>query len=121
MYHEKNLFAEQLRARTKANAVAIIRLIRLFPKTEEARIVGRQLVRCGTSVASNYRAACRARSKAEFYSKISVAVEEADETDFWLEVTQESGIHESNELAFIKNENIEILKILSSARKSTSG
>jgi four helix bundle protein len=120
MTNEKALFAEQLRTRTKANAVEVIRLFRLFPKTEEARIIGRQLIRCATSVAANYRAACRARSKAEFYAKLSICVEECDETIFWLEVTEESQIHISEKIIRIKAETLEVLKVLAAARKKAS-
>jgi four helix bundle protein len=71
---------EPLRDRTKAFAIRIIRMFRALPPAEEAKIIGRQLLRSGTSVAANYRAACRARSRREFASKIGVVVEEADET-----------------------------------------
>ena len=77
---------EVLKQRTKDFALRIIRLFQALPKTDEARIIGKQLLRSTTSVASNYRAACRARSDAEFFSKISIVVEEADETLFWLEL-----------------------------------
>ena len=74
--------ATLLQDRTKQFAIRIVKLYRSLPKTEEARIIGRQLLRSGTSVAANYRAVCRARSKAEFIAKIGVVVEEADETVF---------------------------------------
>ena len=77
--------AKDLQARTKSFALRIIWMFRSLPKTEEARIRGRQLLRSGTSVAANYRAVCRARSKPEFTAKLGVVVEEADETVFWLE------------------------------------
>jgi four helix bundle protein len=67
-------------------------MFRSLPKTEEARILGRQVLRSGTSVAANYHAVCRARSKAEFTAKLGVVVEEADETVFWLELLVESGL-----------------------------
>jgi len=71
---------EELKERSKQFAIRIIKLFRLLPKTEEARVIGRQILRSGTSVAANYRAVCRARSKAEFIAKIGVVVEEADES-----------------------------------------
>ena len=71
-----------LKDRTKQFAIRIVKLFRSLPKTEEAKIIGRQLLRSGTSVAANYRAVCHARSKAEFIAKIGVVVEEADETVF---------------------------------------
>lgn len=70
---------EELRDRTKKFAIRIVKLFKALPKTEEARIVGKQLLRSGTSVGANYRAVCRARSHAEFIAKIGVVVEEADE------------------------------------------
>jgi four helix bundle protein len=83
---------EQLRGRTKSFALRIIRLYRSLPYKADAQVLGKQLLRCGTSVAANYRAVCRARSKAEFIAKIGVVVEEADETVLWLELMTESGI-----------------------------
>ena len=74
--------ADELKAHSKRFAIAVVRLFRELPRTEEARILGRQLLRSGTSVAANYRAACRARSKAEFIAKLGVVVEEIDETVF---------------------------------------
>lgn len=79
-----------LKDRTKKFALLIIKLYRMLPKTGEARIIGDQLLRCGTSVGSNYRAACRGRSDREFYAKLCIVVEEADETVFWLELISEA-------------------------------
>lgn len=73
---------EVLRNRTKAFAIRVVQLFRQLPKTDEARVIGKQLLRSGTSVAANYRAVCRARSPAEFLAKIGVVVEEADEDRF---------------------------------------
>ena len=84
--------AEQLKNRTKQFAIRIVKLFRSLPRTEDARIMGKQVLRSGTSVAANYRADCRARSKAEFVAKIGVVVEEADETVFWLELLVETEI-----------------------------
>ena len=77
--------ARELQERTKQFAIDIIRAFTALPKTDEARVIGRQFLRSGTAVAANYRATCRARSKAEFISKLGVVVEEPDETDFgWI-------------------------------------
>jgi four helix bundle protein len=84
--------AVELKDRTKQFAVRIVKLFRSLPRTDEARIIGKQVLRSGTSVAANYRAVCRARSKAEFIAKVGVVVEEADETVFWLELLVETGI-----------------------------
>ena len=84
--------ADALKDRTKRFAVRIVHLFRSLPRTEEARVIGKQLLRAGTSVAANYRAVCRARSKAEFVAKVGVVVEETDETAFWLEPLVDSNI-----------------------------
>jgi len=83
---------EQLRDRTKAFALRVIRLFRSLPYKPDAQVLGKQLLRCGTSVAANYRAVCRARSKAEFVARMGIVVEEADEAVLWLELLTESGI-----------------------------
>jgi four helix bundle protein len=103
--------AKELQHRTKQFALRIVRMFRALPRTEEARIIGRQVLRSGTSIGANYRAVCRARSKAEFTAKMGVVVEEADETVFWLEILVEAEIvpaakmedllHEANELLAI--------------------
>jgi four helix bundle protein len=72
--------------RTKVFVLDAIKFYQSLPKTEEAKMIGRQFMRSSSSVGANYRAACRSRSKAEFYSKLSIVVEEADETAFWLEI-----------------------------------
>ena len=83
---------EELRARTKAFAIGIVKLYLRLPSTDVGRILGRQLLRSGTSVGANYRAACLGRSKAEFIAKLCIVLEEADETVFWLELLVDSGI-----------------------------
>jgi four helix bundle protein len=75
---------QELKARTKAFALRIIKLVEALPKTISGRAIGNQLVRCGTGVGSNYRACCRGRSRAEFIAKIGVVEEEADESAFWM-------------------------------------
>ena len=80
-------------------------------------IIGDQLLRSATSVASNYRASCRARSQAEFYSKISIVVEEADESQFWLEVLLEGNLIQEPELSPLLKEAGEITAIVTSSRK----
>ena len=78
---------QELRERTKKFAIRIVRLFQALPKSTEAQVIGKQLLRCGTSVAANYRAVCRARSKAEFIAKMGIVAEEADEAfcgwNFW--------------------------------------
>lgn len=84
--------SEQLKARTKKFAIGIIRLVRSLPNRPESWVVGKQLLRSGTAVAANYRAARRARSRAEFLAKLGIVVEEADDTVFWLELLLEAGV-----------------------------
>lgn len=112
---------EQLRQRTKQFALAILRLCRDLPRTDEARILGKQLLRSGTSLAANYRAACRSRSKAEFISKISVVVEETDETEFWLELLTEGGIVLPPRTAGLLREARELLAIFAASRRTARG
>jgi four helix bundle protein len=77
---------ENLKRRTKRFGLEVIRLVEKLPKDETCRILGRQLLRSGTSVGANYRAACRAKSSADFISKLGLVEEEADESGFWLEM-----------------------------------
>src|SRR5665213_656797 len=88
--NERVEFAEIFKNRTKKFVVDNVKFFRTLPKTEEAKIIGRQLLRSSSSVGSNYRAACRARSKAEFHSKLSTVVEETDESVFWIEILVEA-------------------------------
>jgi four helix bundle protein len=81
-----------MKLRTKTFALRIVRLFRALPHSEEARVIGRQILRSGTSVGANYRAACRSRSRQEFIARLGVVLEEADETVFWLELLAECNI-----------------------------
>ncbi|MEK7083707.1 MAG: four helix bundle protein [Patescibacteria group bacterium] len=113
---------EDLRQRTKVYALRIITLVGALPKTTVGRTIGNQLIRCGMSVGANYRAACRARSVAEFIAKIGVVIEEADESAFWLELIIESGIFQRERVESLLKETGEILAIMiassNSARKN---
>lgn len=111
-------FNDEFRDRTKKFALRIIKLFRALPKSDEARIIEKQLLRSGTSVGANFRAATRARSKAEFYSKLSIADEEADESLFWLELLTEAGIVPVRKLEPLIKEALEISKITSVSRKT---
>jgi len=84
--------AEAIKARTKKFALDVLAFVRKLPATDECHDIGDQLRRSGTSVGANYRATCRARSRSEFISKINVALEEADESAFWLEILTEGTI-----------------------------
>lgn len=118
--NSKTDFAESFKKRTKQFVIDNIRLYRMLPKTEEARIVGRQLLRSSSSVGSNYRAACRARSEAEFHAKISIVVEEADESLFWMEILTEAEITQSSQVNQLMIEAKEILMVMAKARKTVS-
>jgi four helix bundle protein len=83
---------EELKKRTKQFALRILKLVDALPNNTIGRAIGNQLVRCGTSVGANYRAACRGRSKADFISKLGIVVEEADESEFWLELLIDGNI-----------------------------
>jgi four helix bundle protein len=110
---------EDLKKRTKRFALRIIKLVAALPNTVVGKTIGGQLVRAGTSVGSNYRAACRSRSKAEFIAKIGVVEEEADESGFWLEVIIESGLLKENLVKPLLEESIELTKIMASSRKTS--
>jgi four helix bundle protein len=112
-------YQEQLKHRTKSFALRIIKLFQSLLNNVEAQVIGKQLLRVATSVAANYRAACRARSSREYYSKIGIVVEEADESMFWLEILWESGIMKQELLKNLYLENEEILKIMVTSRKNS--
>lgn len=107
-----------LAKRTKEFALAVIKLSGGLPRTSEARVLGRQIVRSGTSVAANYRAVCRARSRAEFIAKLGIVVEEADETVFWLELLTESGIVSGVGANELLREAKELLSVFSASRRT---
>ena len=116
---DKIEFVQQMQERTKDFVLRSIRLFRSLPKTEEARIIGKQFLRSSTSVGSNYRAVCRARSQAEYFAKLSIVVEETDESLFWLEVLIEAEIMPEAKLSNLMSEASELLAIFSTARKNT--
>jgi dUTP pyrophosphatase len=111
-----NQASEQLKARTEEFALSIVRLWKVLPRAEEARVIGRQVLRSGTSVAANYRAACRARSKAEFIAKIGIVVEEIDETVFWLELVGKSKLVASESLKPLYKESKELFAIFTASQ-----
>jgi four helix bundle protein len=119
MENNKINFVTALKLKTKEFVLASIKLFQSLPKTEEARILGKQFLRSSSSVGANYRAACRSRSKAEFFAKLSITIEEADETQFWLEILTESGIV-TKDIEDLMKEAGEIVAILTKARKTAS-
>lgn len=112
---------EQMKARTREFAIRVVRLFRALPKTEEARIIGRQVLRSGTSVAANYRAVGRARSRAEFVSKMGTVVEEADETVFWLDLLVATGTVPEHKLRDLLAEANELLAIFAASQRTARG
>jgi four helix bundle protein len=100
-----------LKTRTKAFALRILKLVDALPKTTAGRAFASQIVRSGTSVAANYRSACRAKSTADFVAKMSIVEEEADETLFWLELLEESELVTAAKLTAIKQEANELIAI----------
>jgi four helix bundle protein len=108
----------QLKGRTKAFALRVIKMSEGLPRTRAAGIIDHQILRSATSMAANYRAAGRARSKAEFISKIGIVIEEADETVFWLEMLAESGIVKPEKLSDIMAEANQLLAIFSASGKT---
>ena len=105
-------FAKEMQARTKAFAVQIVKFFGKLPKTEEGRVLGRQLLRAGTSVAANYRAVCRSKSNADFIHKLGTVVEESDESLLWLELLEEAGVCPPVQLAPLKKEADALVRIL---------
>jgi four helix bundle protein len=105
-------FAVQMQARTKTFAVQVVKFFGKLPKIDEARVLGRQLLRAGTSVAANYRAVCRAKSEADFISKMGTVVEEADESLLWLELLEAAEICTTGQVAALKQEADELVRIL---------
>src|SRR5580765_4661153 len=109
---------EELRDRTKAFALRIIRLFRSLRYRTDTQVLGKQLLRCGTSVAANYRAVCRARSKAEFIARIGIVEEEADESVLWIELLTESGIVKQEMTQDLLREAKELSAILTASQQT---
>jgi four helix bundle protein len=108
--------AELLKERTKQFALRIIRVIRSLPPGQETRIIGHQLLRSGMSVAANYRAVCRARSRGEFLAKLSIVVEETDESAFWLELLVDAGLVTEPKLKDLRSEANQLVAIFNASR-----
>lgn len=108
----------ELAKRMKAFALRILRVADALPKTASGKAIAGQIARSGTSVAANFRAATRARSKAEFISKMHIACEEADETQFWIEMIEETQALPSERLRDLHRESSEITAILTASLKT---
>src|SRR5580698_5422353 len=107
-----------LKSRTKTFALNIIKLVKSLPDDKVGRVLGNQILRSGTSVAANYRSACKARSKADFISKITVVEEEADETSLWLELIMESDTLNNDLTKSLHKESNELTAIFTSSDKT---
>ena len=110
-----------LKVRTKRFALRIMKLVDALPRTVQGRAIANQIIRSATSVAANYRAACRARSRAEFIAKIGVVEEEADETSFWLELIIDSALLSEGRVCRLLSEAGELVAIMAASRKSAIG
>lgn len=108
----------ELKERTKKFALRILKLTSALPKTDEARVVRNQLSRSGTSVGANYRASCRARSRAEFISKMGNVIEEADESCYWMEIIIEAEMLPEEKVTALLQEANELTAIMTASRKT---
>ena len=111
---------QEMIARTKQFALRIMKLVGALPKTIQGRAIGSQLMRSGTSVAANYRAACRPRSKAEFIAKLGTVEEEADESAFWLELIIEGQLLSLGQIQPLLLEASELVAITAASKKTAS-
>ena len=112
---------KDLLQRTKTFALRVIKLVNALPNNTAGRAIGNQLIRSGTSVAANYRAACRGRSKAEFIAKLGTVEEEADESALWMELIMESGLMDESLVKSLWIESVELTKIMAASKISARG
>lgn len=111
-------FGEKMKLRSKQFCIEVIKYCRTLPKSEEMYIIKRQLIKSATSVAANYRAACRGRSNAEFYAKICIVLEESDESLFWLELIRDLDEIKDERLRRLILESSELTAIMSKTRST---
>lgn len=110
--------AEQMKLRTKAYAIRIVSLVEALPNTRTCSRLGQQLLDAGTSVGANYRAACRAKSRADFINKLRIVEEECDETLYWMEVLIETGNLKASRVQDLMSEGKQILAIVVASAKT---
>ncbi len=113
-----NTHADEMKRRTRAFALRVIRLIESLPATRAADVIGKQLLRSGASVGADYRASCRAKSRPDFIAKLGIVEEEADETIYWLELLVESGLVKKERLESLLDEADQIVAIVVSSIKT---
>jgi four helix bundle protein len=109
---------DELKSRTKALALRVMKMVEHLPSTVQGRTIGAQIMRSATSVAANYRAACRARSHPEFIAKLGIVLEEIDETMLWLELIIEGGLLPATRVQPLLKESDELTAIIFSAQRS---
>ncbi len=107
--------AAALKARTKSFALRVVRMVSALPSGKVAEVIGRQVLRSATSVGANYRAACRARTRAEYVAKMGIVEEEADETLYWMELISEAGLIPKTRVADLMKEANELVAIMVSS------
>lgn len=113
----KNEFIERFKAKTKQMAVDVVKLINTLKPCKASNTIAFQIIKSATSTGANYRATCKARSEKEFFAKISIVVEEADETLYWLEIIEELNLVDDEvELKRLQDECLEIVKVVTAAR-----
>jgi four helix bundle protein len=118
---ERVLCTADLKARTMQFALRVMKLVDALPRTIQGRAIANQIIRSATSVAANYRAACRARSRAEFIAKLGVVEREADETAFWLVLIVDSALLTEARIHPLLTEAWELVAIMAASRKSALG
>lgn len=112
---------DDLKSRTKRFALRVIKLVESLPKTQTAKVIGNQLLRCATSVGANYRAACRAKSNADFIAKMGIVEEEADESAYWIEMLIETNLVKQNLVADLLDEAEQLTKFFVSSINTARG
>ncbi len=115
---EAEMNTEEIKKRTKQFGLRCIKVVESLPNTRTGEVLGKQLLRSATSVGANYRSACRAQSKPTFISKIAIAIEEADESQFWLEMIIEASLMSQKKLAALLKESDELIAILTASSKT---
>ena len=119
--NEKEERGKDLKVRTKSFALRIIKLYSALPRSTEAQVIGKQILRSGTSVGAQYREACRARSDAEFVSKLESSLQELEETMYWLELLVESQIFPAQKIQSLHEEAEQLMAILVTSIKTVKG
>lgn len=110
--------AKEMKERTRAFALRVIQVVEALPRTKTADVMGRQLLKCGTSVGANYRATCRAKSHADFIAKMGIVEEEADEAAYWMELLISAGLLKRDRMASLVDEANQLVAIVVSSIKT---